>query len=144
MARRVEIFDITVPGGTLKTAPQVTPTRFDVGVVERIIVRAPEGVGGLVGWGIMHGGASVLPREDDRWARTSGEETNWEVEDQPDAGDWRVRIYNEGMYEHTLQFRFLVSEIPVRVLAATVVIPLAQPDQVAPAAVEPGFPEGVA
>jgi hypothetical protein len=111
MASRVEIFDVTVPALTPVSAPFVATMTFDIGEVERVEIIVPPGPSGLVGFGILHSGESVLPREPARFVKADAEVISWPLNDAPTAGRWGVRAYNLDIFPHTLYFRWLVHEI---------------------------------
>lgn len=144
MASRIELFSVTIPAGTLPSAPLVTPILFDIATVDRIEVLVPLGCNGLVGFQLRHSGEGVFPREDNRWIVANGETLQWPIEEVPTGQAWAVRGYNQGIHSHTLYFRLLVSEIVIAAPVATAPLVITQANQLAPAAVEPGFPEGVA
>lgn len=132
MASRVEPFAVTVPSGTLPTAPQITALPMDIGMVDEIEVVIPPGPSGLVGFAIMCGGAPILPREDGRWIITDDEKIDWPLSVDHTAGDWAIVAYNVGAFDHTLYLRFLVSEVTRAPSPADTPLTIVQPDQEAP------------
>ena len=146
MASRVELFDVVIPAGTAIAAAITTATTFPVGEVEGIEIVVPPGPSGLVGFGIVHGGGSVYPREDGRWIVADNEVIRWAVSGAPTAGDWAVRAYNLDSYPHTLYLRYLVREISAAIGVPMAALPITQPNQPASAledssATPPAVPE---
>lgn len=141
MATRVEIFTVTVPAGTLATAPVTTTLPFDIGEVSDVEIIVPRGPNGLVGFQIRHSGAGVYPREDDRWIITDDEKIRWPLTNAPTGRAWACRAYNTGLFDHSIYFRFLVHEVERIAAAANNPIVLNQPDQAAIASTDSGLPE---
>jgi hypothetical protein len=111
MASRIEIFTLTVPANTPILAPNVSTMTFDIGVADAVEIVVPAGPSGLVGWGILHSGESVYPREPDRWIIADNEVIHWPLDNAPTAGRWGLRAYNLDVFDHTLYFRWLVTEV---------------------------------
>jgi hypothetical protein len=111
MASRIEIFTITVPPNTPIATPQISTMTFDIGQVDRVEIVVPPGPSGLVGFGILHSGESVIPREPGRWIIADHEVLTWPLDNVPTSGKWGVRIYNLDVFQHALYFRWLVTEL---------------------------------
>ena len=116
MASRVEIFDVTVQSGTPIAAPATTAMTFDIGEVGRVEIVIPPGPSGLVGFQILHSGESVFPREPSRWIITDNEQIKWDISNAPTSGRWACRAYNLDVFDHTLHFRWLITEVGVLIL----------------------------
>lgn len=123
MASRVEIFDVTVPAMTTAAAPHVEATSFDLGEVERVEILVPPGPSGLVGFGILHSGESVIPREPARWIVADDEVIKWDIVNAPTSGRWGIRAYNLDVFDHTLYLRYLVHEV-VRAAERVTIVPI--------------------
>lgn len=104
-------FSITIPPGTLSTAPLVTPTQFNAGIVDRIEWRFPGGCNGQVGIQIGARKVPVLPGADSQFFIRSGDSQGFDLEDLPNTGDWSVIGYNTGTFPHTVQVVFRVHRI---------------------------------
>src|SRR5215472_13168029 len=102
------IFQVTIPAGTPKAAPLVTPTVFEPNVVESITWLFPHGCNGLVGIQIGAKSVPVLPPNGANWFRHSGAASGITVEDMPNTGDWSVIGYNTGANPHTIDVIFQV------------------------------------
>lgn len=111
MAQRVELADVTVPLGTLRTAPATFPLTWREGYVEFIEVKVPPGPSGLVGFQLLHSGARIIPRQANTFVVTDDETIRWDLEGYPSGASWAVRAYNEGVFDHTLQLRVGINEI---------------------------------
>lgn len=108
MAREVQVFDVTVPAGTLKTAPQVTALAMPARVVREIEVIIPPGPRGNVGFQIGLANRQLLPYTAGSFIVSDDETIRWPLEEMPSSGAWQVIAYNTGQFPHTLEFRFLV------------------------------------
>lgn len=111
MAQRVEIKTVTVPAGTLDTAPQTDALNWRQGYPERVEIRIPPGPSGLVGVRLLHSGTLVIPRSNDEWLITDNEPVIWPLEGYPYNPNWTVQSYNLDVYEHTFQVRMLLNEL---------------------------------
>jgi hypothetical protein len=108
MARQVQSFAVTVPAGTLNTAPATFDVSFPPRVVTEIEVLVPPGPRGEVGFQVAMAGKQVIPDTEGAFIVTDDEVIHWPLDGQPDSGAWQVIAYNTGTYNHTLYFRFLV------------------------------------
>ena len=102
-------FVITVPAGTLKTAPLMTRTTFPARVVDEIRWRIPPGGLGLVGFFIGMRGVQVIPANAGGFLVANGESSAWPVRRQPTSGDWSVTAYNTGAQAHSMYVTFMAS-----------------------------------
>lgn len=118
MADRIETPAITVPAGTLDTAPQTTALTLRDAVLERIEVRIPPGPSGLVGFAFLHSGQQVIPFVVGQWIIADNESLDWPVENYPTGNKWSVRAYNTDVYDHTLYLRLHFRELSQPILGA--------------------------
>jgi hypothetical protein len=109
MAREVLTFSATIPPGTRPTAPVSTAMPLGTRIVERVEFVVPSGLNGLVGFALKAGGTIVVPFGSAQWIVASGETFGWDLEDQIQSGAWQLTGYNNGVYPHTIQVRFLLS-----------------------------------
>lgn len=109
MAVEVRTFDVTIPAGTLPSAPAVTQMRFPVRVVDEVEVLVPPGPRGEVGFRIGSSGTQLIPFQPGNWLVTDNETLHIPLEDQHDSGSWEFTGYNTGLFAHTIEVRFLVS-----------------------------------
>lgn len=111
MAREVRSFEVSVPAGTPKAAPQVTSLAMPARVVRSVRVRVPPGPGGTVGWALGSAGVRVLPWGPDQWIVADDEAIEWPLEGQISSGAWQLHAYNTGIYAHTLYATFLLDPV---------------------------------
>ena len=112
MARTLShTFAVTIPAGTLQSAPLVTPVQFETNIVDRIDWVFPGGCNGVVGIQIGSRSVPVLPSNPGAFYVRSGAAQGTAVEDLPNTGDWSVIGYNTGSFNHTVQVTFTVRRI---------------------------------
>jgi hypothetical protein len=111
MASRIEVFDLTIPIGTLISAPITIPLDMDDGVVTRIEMRWPPGPSGLVGLKVRHSKQTVIPYSNNTFIVTDNEIITWPVQNYPTGNMWDVQGYNLDAFVHTIQIRMLLDEI---------------------------------
>lgn len=108
MAQEIREFAITVPAGTLKTAPLTTPIVFPERIVTDISWRVPPGPSGLMGWQLTSAGTPVIPIQQGTYMITDNQADSWPLAGYLDSGNWAVTAYNTGIYPHTLYLTFLL------------------------------------
>lgn len=111
MAERVESFSVSVPAGTLSTAPQLTSIGFAPGEIERVEIMVPSGHAGLTGFQLALGAQPIIPFTAGAFIVADGETLNWPLEGYPNSGAWQCRAFNTDVYAHSFHFRFLLREI---------------------------------
>lgn len=109
MAVEIRQYTVTVPAGTLATAPIDQPMAFPPREVDALQIVVPPGPSGLVGFRVLVGGVPVIPYDSDDWVITSGENITWPLQSYPNSGAWSVQAYNTGTVDHAVYFRFLLS-----------------------------------
>lgn len=111
MATRVEMTDVTIPAGTAKATPVIIPANFDDGRVDRIEMRWPPGPSGLVGIQVRHSQQVIIPYAVNTFLVCDNEIIAWPVEGFPEANKWDVVGYNLGVFPHTIQIRWLITDV---------------------------------
>lgn len=104
-------FDVTIPAGTLPSAPLVTPTTFEPNTVERIEWLFPHGCQGTVGIQIGARSVPVIPPKVGSWIIRSGDSSGIDLEGMHDTGDWSLIGYNQGAFPHTIHVTFIAHRI---------------------------------
>lgn len=99
-------FDVTIPAGTLKSAPLVTLTQFAPDVVERVEWLFPPGCQGMVGIQIGARGVPVIPQTRGLFIVRSGDSSGHDLDGMHTTGDWSVIGYNTGAFAHTVSVTF--------------------------------------
>lgn len=111
MSDRVEWFTVTIPAGTLKSAPQVTKCVFQQGIVVEVDIIVPPGPSGVVGFFVGAGGSQYIPRTPGAFVVADNDYIVWPVQNAITSGSWQVTAYNTGLFPHTLQFGFQINEV---------------------------------
>lgn len=104
-------FDVTIPAGTPKGAPLVTPVQFETNIVKRIEWVFPGGCNGVVGIQIGAQAVPVLPSTQGQFYVRSGSVQGADVEGHHNTGDWSIIGYNTGTFDHTIHVAFTVHRI---------------------------------
>jgi hypothetical protein len=123
VAIEVQRFAVTIPAGTLQSAPQKTALAMPPRTVERIEITVPPGPRGVVGFQLAMSGAQVLPITPGAFVVTDDEHISWDLTDQNTSGAWQMIAYNTGTFPHTIEIRFLTS-LPLDPSAAGPLNPL--------------------
>ena len=108
MAREVYAFAVTIPAGTLPTAPYSPNMAMPPRRIEALEILVPPGPRGEVGFSIGAAGVPVLPRGSNSWLITDDERIVWPLDHAIDSGAWQFFGYNTGTNPHTIYIRFLV------------------------------------
>lgn len=106
MPRQVFRFSVTVPAGTLQSAPQVTALTMPERVVRSVEVTLPPGPHGLVGFQFTHQGSQLLPINPGQFIVMDGRTRRWDLEEYLTTGAWQLTAYNTGANPHTLEIGF--------------------------------------
>lgn len=127
MADRIEVRNVTIPAGTLSTAPQVTSLTWRQGYPVRVELRFPPGPSGLVGVKLRHSGVEVIPKSGSAFLIADNEIVGWDIESDLYQPNWQFVAYNEGVYDHTIQIRMLLNELGRPSLVRVANVPLQLP-----------------
>lgn len=114
-------FAVTVPAGTLKSAPLVTDVSFPARTVLSVSWRVPPGPSGLMGWALTSAGTPVVPIQPDTYIVTDNQADTWPLAGYLDSGNWQVTAYNTGLYDHVVYLTFELD------ISAAAVIPVPPP-----------------
>jgi hypothetical protein len=112
MAREIHKFAVTVPAGTLRSAPQVSNLNMPDREITRVTIIVPPGTRGLLGFALGAAGVPFIPYEPGQFFVTDDEKIDWPLEGQITSGAWQCFAYNTGQYAHTLEFRFFANLAP--------------------------------
>ena len=118
MAREVQRFSVTIPAGTLKTAPVQINLAMPARIVEEVEIVVPPGPRGEVGFQLGTSGSQIIPITPGQFVVTDNEVIHWPLEGQIDSGAWQMIAYNTGAFNHTLAVRFLVTLVPAQLAPA--------------------------
>jgi len=107
-AVEIRSFAVTIPSGTLESAPYTEDIFFPARIVTGVHWKVPRGPSGLMGWRLtMSGGNAVIPAGGG-WIITDDDSDTWPLTGQPDSGAWELTGYNLGSYDHTVYLTFLL------------------------------------
>lgn len=111
MPTEIRTFQVTIPPGTLPTAPQLTNLSMPARIVERLDIRIPPGPAGMMGFAIASAGQPFIPYNAGAWIVADNESLSWPVEGYLESGAWQLRGYNTGLSPHTIYLTFLLRQI---------------------------------
>jgi hypothetical protein len=123
MAEEVREFHITIPAGTAKSAGFTASLSMPTRTVEQIDIIVPPGPRGEVGFQIGSSGAQIIPIQTGTYIVTDNEVIHFPLSEQINSGGWEFYGYNNGIYDHTIMIRFLVTPT-TRQTAAPAVQPI--------------------
>lgn len=109
MAREIREFQFTIPVGTAESLPLEMNMTFPTRIVNMLQITVPPGPLGYMGFRIAAAGNPIIPYNDGGWIVTNDEKIEWPLEDYIDSGAWQIQGYNNGIYDHTVYVRFLLS-----------------------------------
>lgn len=104
-------FQVTCEPGVTPDAPQVTDITMPVRTIKAIRIRVPPGPSGAMGFALGSTGANIIPIQDGTYLTADDEIFNLPPDDLIDSGSFQVRMYNIGLYEHTIYLDF-TAELP--------------------------------
>ena len=104
-------FVVTVPAGTLITAPRTFPTILPIRRLVSSSWMIPQGPSGTMGWRFLSSGVQVIPVNKGAWIIRDGNADSSELSRLPDSGDWAVQAYNTGTLPHTIYVTYYAEVI---------------------------------
>lgn len=110
MANRIESFTVTIPKGTLASAPVNIATDFNPGIVERITFTVPPGPSGLMGFQFAYGNAVIIPHDNSKWLIFDDVSKDWPIDEYPTGSYWAVIGYNTDVFDHTIYVDYHITE----------------------------------
>ena len=105
MAVQVQHFDCLIPAGTAIAAPVTVAMQLGVFTVRWVELDIPSGLTGAVGFYLAASSVQVLPFAKGptaNWLILNDTDKHWDLEDQPDSGDWALVGYNLGRFDHNI------------------------------------------
>jgi hypothetical protein len=108
VASRVLPFTVTIPAGTLSSAPFTQALALDNWEIESLDLEVPPGPAGLMGFQVLNNGVAWLPYGPNQWIVWDDTKETWDLTDQPNASGWAVTGYNGGVFNHSVILRFHV------------------------------------
>ena len=118
-------FVVTVPHGTLASAPQRTSLAMPSRLVRAIRLRFPPGPSGTVGCQLTSNGSQVIPVNAGAYFIGDDEIFDLNIERSLTSGAWQLTAYNTGTYDHSLYLTFYLdpTQLPAGVQASALIDP---------------------
>jgi hypothetical protein len=111
MATEIRQFTVTVTPANPYSNPLTVDLPLGLRNVNTIEIKVPSGPQGTVGFHLNISGTQVIPYEAGNYIIADNDLLSWDLKDLPQTGAWSVTLYDDGTYDHTLYFRFLLSPI---------------------------------
>lgn len=112
MAYEVRRYTVTIPAGTLASAPLVADLAMPARLVRSVLWRVPPGPRGLMGFRIGSSGVQVIPWNTGEWIVADDEDDELVLENQITSGAWQCIGYNTGRYDHQVYLTFRLDPPP--------------------------------
>lgn len=123
-ATSVQVFTVTCPAGTPLVAPVVQETTFPIGEVVHLEVDVPTGHAGVTGLQLRIAGGQAIPLTQGSWLIGDGQTFAYDLTGYLDSGYWAAYMYNTGIYDHSWQIRYSISNaVDEEPIATATVIP---------------------
>lgn len=110
MATRVWEISVTVPAGTPRNAPLVTPWLTEDNYLNSIELEVPPGHNGLTGIRVMKGDVSLLPWSIGTFVVANDYTHEFVIGDYVPTADVSIQAFNTGQYSHTFYLRAVISD----------------------------------
>jgi hypothetical protein len=107
---RIQSYQITVPAGTLSTAPQSTHIQFSPGTVTDVDIKVPPGPSGNLAINVNSGGNNYIPVNDASFLFPDNDYLSYALSNAPNSGNWTVVAYNTDVWDHTFYVTFHVED----------------------------------
>ncbi len=114
---RLEVVDVVVAAGVLRTAPTSTDVSFNPGEVVGVEIIIPDGHSGLTGIALAQAHQAIVPMNIGAFIIGNDEKIEWSLTGTTDTGDWQAFTFNEDVFVHTFHLRFLVDDLAERAAA---------------------------
>jgi hypothetical protein len=108
-ANRVYPLTVTVPAGTLASAPLSVPFVTEDNVIVSIEIEVPPGHNGLTGIRVMKGDVQLIPWGANSWITANDYVHTFPVNDYVPTSDVKVQAYNTGTYPHNFFLRMTMT-----------------------------------
>lgn len=108
--RRHELFQVTAPANTPKTAPVEVLTNFAPGELLNVRLKIPRGHASLTGIQIALAHQQVIPNTAGAWILGDSDQHDFTLTEQPESGAWSVFVYNTDRRAHYWQVSFEVED----------------------------------
>ena len=118
MTSELRSYAVTIPSGTLASAPYTATLAMPSRIVTAVRWRVPPGPRGSVGWALSVSGGHVIPWGDTNWIVADDESDTVPMTNAPESGDWSLTGYNTGLLPHTVYLQFQLEPVSSRGIAA--------------------------
>jgi hypothetical protein len=127
MTTELRTYAVTIPAGTLSSAPQTTDLAMPARIVTSVRVRVPPGPRGSVGFALALAGQHVVPWGNAAWIIADDETMDWPMTNAPTSGAWQFIGYNTGLLDHTIYLQFSLEPVTSRPSSPGIALVSVQP-----------------
>ena len=121
---RVYKTQITVPAGTLDTAPTSLAWPLEDAQLVSLEFIAPPGPSGLCGIRVKRAGTVIVPFNDNGWLIMDNDKFAFPFNEEMTATGITIEGYNTGIYDHTFYFRAVISDLQTNAMQGLVAQPI--------------------
>lgn len=109
---RIYPITVTVPSGTLASAPLSVPWVTEDGIIEEVELLIPPGPNGTTGIRIMKGDVQLIPWGANTWIIGNDYNKAYPIGGYLPTRDLKIQAYNTGANPHSFYLRMSLSSIP--------------------------------
>lgn len=143
MASRVYEIAVTVPAGTLPSAPQNTPWHTEDNTIEDIEILVPAGHNGFTGVRLNKADVQILPYGMNTWIVANDYSRVFVLGSYTATRDLKIQAYNQGGYPHTFYLRMRMSDFTPGGSGSAVTEDAAIPMDIGGTTVDPLSPDAI-
>jgi hypothetical protein len=109
---RLYEIDVSVPAGTLSTAPATFPLPLEESTLKKIEITIPSGHNGLTGIRVTWSGQQIIPWGNNSFLVANGQVIAVDFDDYMTAKGVVISAYNTDVYVHKFYVRATISDLP--------------------------------
>lgn len=124
MASRYYVISVTVPAGTVSTAPQVTTWQLEDQTLTRIELDIPDGHNAQTGIRIIRSGQQVIPWSNNQYLQANGRLLSIDVGQELTESKLVINTINNDVFDHTFYLRATITDMPLSGQSPTQMSPI--------------------
>jgi hypothetical protein len=110
---RLYYTSVTIPAGTLQSAPVSTPWVLEEAHLKYIDIIIPDGPGGTAGFRILWAQQQIIPWANNSYLAPNNEKIHVDTDVDITISGLVIQTYNTDTWPHTFYFRGLISDLKV-------------------------------
>jgi len=108
---RVYKTELTITAGTSDSSPISLAWALEDADLVSVEIIAPPGPSGQAGIRLLRAGTVIIPFNNQRWLVLDNEKITFPVNEQVSASGLTIQGYNNGIYDHTFEFRAIIADL---------------------------------